>query len=103
MQRLIATLSAVLCILAIAASARPRKSRPRAGGVTPRQAILALLTQLETSFNEGDAKGLAACWTETGEFVGPGGARVRGRESIEKQFEEGLRRPQGAPASSRST
>ena len=53
-----------------------------------RQAILRLLAQMETSFNEGDAKGLAACWTESGEFVGPGGARADGREAIEKGFTE---------------
>ncbi len=89
MQRIISNLSAALCILAIAASAAAQvKPAVAAGGATPRQAILALLAQLETGFNEGDAKAMAACWTETGEFVGPGGLRISGRESIEKQFKE---------------
>jgi uncharacterized protein (TIGR02246 family) len=89
MQRIIRNLSAALCIFAIAASAAAQdKPAAAAGGPTPRQAILTLLAQLETGFNEGDAKGVAACWTETGEFVGPGGVRISGRESIEKQFKE---------------
>ena len=55
-----------------------------------------MLTQLETGFNEGDAKGLAACWTENGEFVGPAGARADGREDIEKQFQEAFAAHKGA-------
>jgi uncharacterized protein (TIGR02246 family) len=51
-----------------------------------RQGVLSLLTQLETNFNEGDAKGAAGCWTENGDFVGAGGASAEGREAIEKQF-----------------
>ena len=112
MQRLIGALSAVLLVVIIiiaAAAFAQEKPAPfgqgpkfsdaaattasagaqekPAGGSTQRQAILALLAQLETSFNAGDAKSLAACWTETGEFVGPAGARADGREGIEKQFQ----------------
>ena len=47
-----------------------------------------MLTRLETSFNNGDAKSLAACWTESGEFVGPQGTRADGREDLEKQFQD---------------
>jgi uncharacterized protein (TIGR02246 family) len=114
MQRSIATLSAALLVVALAtplsAQEKPAEKpaggdTPRvkpiaaadkapvaagkpAGGDTPRQAVLAVLTQLETGYNHGDAKGLAACWTENGEFVGPAGARAEGREEIEKQFRE---------------
>ncbi len=85
MQRLMGTLSAVF--LFVVATSVFADDQP-AGGPTSRQAVLAVLTQLETGFNEGDAKGLAACWTENGEFVGPAGGRADGRESIEKQFAE---------------
>ncbi len=71
------------------------KEKP-AGGTPDRQAILALLAQLETGFNTGDAKGLAASWTENGEFVGPAGARATGRESIESLFQEGLAAHKGS-------
>ena len=86
MQRLIDSLSAVLLVVLFATAIRA-DDRP-VGKITPTKGILALLTQLETGFNQGDAKSLAACWTENGEFVGPAGARVEGRENIEKQFKD---------------
>lgn len=88
MQCLIGTLFTVLLIAVTTSVLAQEKAAEKSAGDTPRQAVLAVLTQLETSFNQGNAKGLAACWTETGEFVGPGGARADGRESIEKQFQE---------------
>ncbi len=45
---------------------------------------------MEESFNHGDAKGLAACWAPDGEFVGPRGQRIEGREKIEAAFREFL-------------
>jgi uncharacterized protein (TIGR02246 family) len=86
MQRLIGTFSALL--FAVSAAATVLAEEKSAGGDTPRKAVLALLTQLEAGYDQGDAKGLAACWTPNGEFVGPAGARVEGRENIEKQFQE---------------
>ncbi len=93
MQRLIGTLSAALLVAVTAASALAQeKAAPAAGtaesGAAQRRAVLAVLTQLETGFNTGDAKSLAACWTENGEFVGPSGTRADGREDIQKQFQE---------------
>jgi len=86
MQRLANSLSAVLFVFLIATAAHAQE-KP-AGKPSPTKGILALLSQVETGYNEGDAKGLAACWTETGEFVGPAGALAEGRESIEKLFTE---------------
>jgi uncharacterized protein (TIGR02246 family) len=48
------------------------------------------LAALQDSFNRGDAKSLAACWTSEGEFVGPSGQRIVGREKIEGAFREFL-------------
>ena len=84
MQRLIGTFSTVLLLVVLAKAAGADEAV--AGGPTPRQAILDLLTHMETSFNQADAKTLAACWTENGEFVGPAGTRADGREGIEKLF-----------------
>ena len=93
MQRLISALSAVLLVAVIATTVFAEGKA--AGGSAPRQAILALLTQLETAFNEGDAKGLAACWTENGEFVGPSGEKADGREGIAVQFKEAFAAQRG--------
>jgi uncharacterized protein (TIGR02246 family) len=86
MQRLIGTLSALFFVVVTIPTAVAAEKT--AGEATPTKAILALLAQVETSFNEGDAKGLAACWTEKGEFVGPAGARADGREAIESQLKD---------------
>ena len=55
-----------------------------------RKAILALLMQLEAGFNANDAKAMAACWTESGEFIGPTGARADGREAVAQTFAAGF-------------
>jgi uncharacterized protein (TIGR02246 family) len=53
-----------------------------------RQEALGVLARVEFAFANADAKGLASCWTPTGEFIGPGGASAEGREAIEKLFQE---------------
>jgi uncharacterized protein (TIGR02246 family) len=40
------------------------------------------------AFNNGDAKAVAAFWTRDGEFLGPDGEPLRGREAIEKEYAE---------------
>jgi len=45
---------------------------------------------LEEAFNQSDAKALAACWAAEGEFIGPGGERLIGREKIEAAFRDFL-------------
>ena len=89
MQPRIGTLFAVsLIALTTTALAQEKAAADKSAADSPRQAVLAVLTQLETSFNQGDAKGLAACWTESGEFVGPGGPGPMAAKNIEKQFQE---------------
>ena len=44
------------------------------------------ISDLEKKFNNADAKGLAACWAPQGEFIGPDGQRIDGRDGIEKAF-----------------
>jgi uncharacterized protein (TIGR02246 family) len=58
--------------------------------LTQRKEVLALLQQVQGSFNAGDAPAVAACWAEAGEFVGPEGARVNGRKDIESHFHDAL-------------
>jgi uncharacterized protein (TIGR02246 family) len=57
-------------------------------GSAQRQEIVNLLKQVETDFANADARALAACWTPTGEFIGPGGASADGRQAIEKLFQQ---------------
>ena len=39
----------------------------------PGPEIRKLLADIEENFSRGDANGVAACWTPTGDFVGPAG------------------------------
>ena len=52
----------------------------------PGPEIRKLLADIEENFSRGDANGVAACWTPTGDFVGPAGERIAGRGNIEKAF-----------------
>jgi uncharacterized protein (TIGR02246 family) len=54
----------------------------------PKADIRKLLTVMEERFNQGDAKGLAACWTPSGDFVNQSGDRFEGRANIEKAFQQ---------------
>ncbi len=40
------------------------------------------------AFNKADARGVAACWAPDAEYTGPDGATIKGRENIEKTYEE---------------
>lgn len=94
MPRPIGALFAVLLVAELAAPTFA-EDKPESGGAD-RQAILALLKQVETGFDAADSKGLASCWTESGEFAGPGGARTDGRESIEKLFQDAFAARKGS-------
>jgi len=61
-------------------SAAPRPADEEAIRVTARE--------FATAFNKGDARAIAAQWTENGEFTDAGGATVTGRAAIEQAFAE---------------
>jgi uncharacterized protein (TIGR02246 family) len=71
----------------------------RAAGTTnePPQSVEArkAVASIEDCFNRHDAKALAACWLPNGEFLGPRGERVDGREKIGAAFNDFMeRRPE---------
>jgi uncharacterized protein (TIGR02246 family) len=87
MQRFLGAAAAIsLLFTTVIASAQVAET----GMEGARQQIHKLLTAMEESFNHGDAKGLAECWTPGGDFVGRSGARIEGRDAIEKAFRESL-------------
>ena len=83
MQRFLCAVSAGMVLMATATGlAEDAKTADQ----KPSPEIRKLLTEVEENFSRGDAKGLAACWTPSGDFVGPAGERVEGRDNIEKTF-----------------
>lgn len=79
----------VVLTLSLVLGAAPGR---RAVGQTTEAATAAGIRQpvaaLQDCFNRGDAKGLAALWMPDGEFIGPAGRRIVGREQIEAAFDE---------------
>jgi uncharacterized protein (TIGR02246 family) len=66
-----------------ATQAAPDEAKPE----TPELAAVRKTADAFTSaFNSGDAKAVAAFWTKDGEYVGPDGATLRGREAIAKEY-----------------
>jgi uncharacterized protein (TIGR02246 family) len=79
--------SSGMCQAAQAKSAR--KSSSQATKSAPQgdeQAIHAELADFGKVLASGDAKGLAALWTEDGEYVDVDGTQTKGRKEIEKRF-----------------
>jgi uncharacterized protein (TIGR02246 family) len=67
-------------------SASATWSAEKAGSNPQDAAIHKTITDVEDCFSRGDAKGMAALWMTNGEFVGPHGGRIVGREKIEAAF-----------------
>ena len=75
---------------------KTRLRSPRMTSPVPRQeqsaaeiaAIRAESEAFVAAFNKGDAKAVAALWTEDGEYIDDTGRRFAGREAIEKGYAE---------------
>jgi len=50
-------------------------------------AIRAAIDSYVAAYNRGDAKAVAALWSESGEWISPSGQRFRGRQAIEKEMQ----------------
>ena len=87
MQRLLWLVPAIV-LLVTAGTALAQDAKTGVADSSPE--VRKLLTEMEECFGRGDAKGLAACWTHEGDFVGPTGERVAGRSDIEKAFQQYL-------------
>jgi uncharacterized protein (TIGR02246 family) len=77
-----AFLFVVLAIASAVWAAEPTAENPQ------KAAIGKTITALEDCFSRGDAKGLASLWAAGGDFVGPQGDRIVGRDKIEAAFRE---------------
>lgn len=85
-QGCIAFLVLILAGIAAASGAEPK--RP----ADDRAAIMKTVESYVAAYNRGDAKALAAHWSDEGQWLSPDGRRIRGRRAIEaamaKMFQE---------------
>ena len=72
------------------AAAQPKiaAAAPKTDNETDEKTIRATADAFVKAFNAGDAKAVAALWTEDGEYVDDIGRRFTGRDAIEKAYAE---------------
>jgi uncharacterized protein (TIGR02246 family) len=58
-------------------------------------AIRAAIESYVAAYNRGDAKAVAAHWSDGGEWLSPSGQRFQGRQAIEKEMQELFARNKG--------
>jgi len=73
-----------LATLISAASVRGAETKPNSSG--GENAIRAAVESYVKAYNRGDAKAVAAHWSESGEWISPSGQRFQGRRAIEKEL-----------------
>jgi uncharacterized protein (TIGR02246 family) len=73
----------VIGLLVVPGFATQGKPDPKEGA-----AIQKLAESFIKAFESGDARGVAACWTEDGTYGDLGGQQLKGRAAIEKAFRE---------------
>ena len=78
-------------LLRICSAAEAEK--PAAG--TEESAIRATIDSYVAAYNRGDAKAVAAHWSESGEWISPAGQRFQGKQAIEKEMQIVVQRKQG--------
>jgi uncharacterized protein (TIGR02246 family) len=59
----------------------------KSGDVADVAAIRAMADSYVAAYNRGDAKAVANCWSEKGQWIGPDGKPVEGRAAIQKELE----------------
>ncbi len=74
---------ALLLIVGCAAPQQDTTDEARAG-------IEAMLTQWMAAFNQGDAAGVAACYTEDAQILPPNSEIISGPEALQARFQGGI-------------
>jgi uncharacterized protein (TIGR02246 family) len=87
-----------LCVLVVAALVvQPGSAQESAVENTEQAALRQTMLKYEEAFNRADANGLAAYWTEAGQYVTASGEKIEGRDAIREAYaklfaeEKGLR------------
>ena len=78
-------LAAMSAALIFAVSAHAAENKPKSS--SQENAIRAAVESYVAAYNRGDAKAVAAHWSESGEWTSPSGQRFQGRQAIEKEMQ----------------
>jgi uncharacterized protein (TIGR02246 family) len=78
-----------LCALVVAALVvQPGSAQESAAENTEQAALRQAMLKYEEAFNRADANGLAAYWTEAGQYVTASGEKIEGRDAIREAYTE---------------
>jgi len=78
-------MAAVWAALLLAVSAQAAEKKPQSA--SDEDAIRAEVKSYVEAYNRGDAKALAAHWSDTGEWISPSGQRFQGKQAIQRELE----------------
>jgi uncharacterized protein (TIGR02246 family) len=78
-------LAALSAILVLAVSAQAAEKKPKSSA--DENAIRAAVESYVAAYNRGDAKAVAAHWSESGQWISPSGQRFQGKQAIEKEMQ----------------
>jgi uncharacterized protein (TIGR02246 family) len=79
-------LSLTTTILALAFFAHAATKPPE--DTSDESLIRAAIDSYVAAYNRGDAKAVAACWSDSGEWISPDGERFQGRKAIAKELQK---------------
>jgi uncharacterized protein (TIGR02246 family) len=77
-------LAAISAALIVAVPARAAEKKPATA--SDESAIRAAIASYVAAYNRGDAKAVAAHWSDSGEWISPTGQRFQGKEAIAKEL-----------------
>ncbi len=83
--------AAAVVVLAIGAQAADKKP----ADTSDEAAIRAAVESYVAAYNRGDAKAVAAHWSDSGQWISPSGERFQGKQAIEKELRSLLAQNKG--------
>jgi uncharacterized protein (TIGR02246 family) len=89
-RRTLVVIAALVMLTSCAQSAEKK-----ADSTSDEDAIRATVESYVAAYNCGDAKAVAAHWSDSGEWTSPAGQRFRGKQAIEKELETMLAENKG--------
>ena len=73
----------------------PCDAEEPANGIADEQSLRESMRDYEEAFNRGDAKAVAAHWTENGEYLTISSQRIEGRSAVQAAYEELFKEKKG--------
>ena len=79
------TLAWIAAVVMLGLYAQAAEKKPEIA--SDEAAIRAAVESYVAAYNRGDAKAVAAHWSDSGEWISPSGQRFQGRQAIEKEMQ----------------